>query len=617
MENNIISEITKIKKLMLLSEAPAKPYDELFLALRKLFGKELGPTELRYLDETIGKYNTGQINAAKLLDDLAFLSYSLSDQLFVKFTETLIKHLDETIKKRLSVTFSKLKRKEINITTTETVIDGMTIPGSEMNTILKRYARILNSGLPKITPKILGQKFTQFILNTVKQIFPNYNEVSKRVTDNLERLKIRGLEGAEIIRIQKQIKKDMDSLYAFRKKFIESIYEELDNNIKNSRLYAEKANFEKMKTQLDEIKTKYGEWGQVGAVLQGMNEFKIIIGAAKSAIRFERNLLQILKITPAILKFIKKVREIWVNKDVVEEQIKATKTNETFIKYLKFATPRGFPKKQIDPSNPSSYDEILNKKGFYASVRSYAYELFIRAIKLQVYLAVVQSFKYFFRMRYSFSEELLKNPCVNEITKQMKETKTENAEIYYNKIKDGEIKPVDCLREKLITKSPEEIASMLAVAEFRTLPAESGGKILLVFLKNFMEINLRDVPKKLWPPYQIYQIGEQFLSPIISLFTKGDSSELESLENRIRAERDSIMEQVARANEGLSNQGKSAEKYTNDLTGFTQYLKDEQIPERTPQKNENGGFSNGSLKYTWKDTNNDKKGKFESPKQEM
>jgi hypothetical protein len=608
MDNSIISEITKIKKLMLLSEAPVKLYDELFIALRKLLGNKLTPDALDLLDDTISKYRRGQITPQKLFDDLATLSISLSDELFVKFTQTLIKYLDKTIKDKLLVMFSRLKKKEINITRTETIIDNMTVPNSEMNVLLKRYAQILDSGLPRLTPQIIRQKVTNLVRNIVKKIFPNYNEVSERVMENLKRIKQPGLEGTEITEIRKQIKKDMDTLYAFKRKFLKSIQEELDNGINNSPTYNEKESFRKMKDQLESIKSEYGEWGQVNAILNGMSEFKMIIDAAKSAIRFERNVLQLLKITPAILNFIKKVREIWVNKDVVEEQIKATKTNETFIKYLKFATPRGFPKKQIDPSNPSSYDEILNKKGYYASLRSYSYELFIRAIKLQVYIAIIQSVKYFLRMH--FSEELLKNPCVNEISKQMKETKTENAEIYYNKIANGQIIPVKCLSEYIITKSDKEIASMIALAEFRTLPAERGGKIFLVFLKNFMEINLDEVPKKLWPPYQIYQIGKQLLSPIISLFTEGDSSELDSLENRISTEIDSLRQEAARANEGLLHQGESDEKYSNDINGFKLYLKDKKRPEVNPKLQDNV-FLNGTDKYKFIDSNRNNKGKFE------
>jgi hypothetical protein len=569
------------------------------------------------LDDTISKYRRGQITPQKLFDDLATLSTSLSDQLFVKFTQTLIKHLDDQIKDRLLVTFSRLEKKEINITRTETIIDNMTVPNSEMNVLLKRYAQILDSGLSRLIPQIIRQKVTNLVRNIVKKIFPNYVEVSNRIMNNLNRLKKPGLEGTEIIEIEKQIKKDMDTLFAFKRKFLDSIQEELDKGITNSQDYTQRLSFQKTKDLLENIKNKYGEWGQVSAILKGMSEFKIIIDAAKSATRLESNVLKTIGSLKYIVKIkegIHKFKDLFTNKSAVEEQIAAIKTNETFKKYWYFGTPRGFPKKQIDPTNPSSYDEILNKKGYYASLRSYAYELFIRAIKMQVYLAIIQSFRYFKNINYT--REILKDPCVDEIVKQMKETKTEDAEIYLDKISNGQIIPVNCLRKYITTKSDKEIASMIALAEFRTLPEEQHYKILAVFLKNFIEINLAEVPFKLWPPYQYGTMVWQFLRPHVLLLTEGDSSELDSLENRISTEIDSLRQQAARANEGLLHQGRSDEKYSNDIDGFKLYLKDKKRPEVNPKKQGNN-FLNDDDEYKFVDSNRDNKGKFEYIQQDF
>lgn len=60
------------------------------------------------------------------------------------------------------------------------------------------------------------------------------------------------------------------------------------------------------------------------------------------------------------------------------------------------------------------------------------------------------------------------------------------------------------------------------------------------------------------------------------------------------------------------------EKYTNDINGFKQFLKDNpKLPAKDPQPNKNGGFSTGSFTFTWIDTNKDNKGRFELKKQDF
>ena len=119
----------------------------------------------------------------------------------------------------------------------------------------------------------------------------------------------------------------------------------LDSNDK-----AVKAEYTKIKNNLDRIRKERGEWGYTASVIPGTNEWKSLKQSIYYALTLERNILKAVgNIIKPITTLVKRIRNAWVNNAESTEKIQEfSNKGEGFKKYAFWGSPRGLPPKKIN-----------------------------------------------------------------------------------------------------------------------------------------------------------------------------------------------------------------------------------------------------------------------------
>jgi hypothetical protein len=149
MKNNLISEVDRIKNLMLINEASGGVWDSVIAGLKNITKNE--SVLERQLDDILTKVKTNKINPKELVDKLSVLGMSLDGNTLVKYVEIMITGLDTATKTQIKQISTGLKDGTIQLVTAKNALSQIGQTGS-VDDLLEKYADELSiPSVKKIT----------------------------------------------------------------------------------------------------------------------------------------------------------------------------------------------------------------------------------------------------------------------------------------------------------------------------------------------------------------------------------------------------------------------------------------------------------------------------------
>lgn len=288
--------------------------------------------------------------------------------------------------------------------------------------------RIVDDNLTRVLPI----KFTKFVDNVVS----NMADSARKVNDNINKINQGGLNGEEIKNLEKEILKDMQTIYLNDRKLIDFMTEEINSGAANSTGDVRKA-FNKAKELMGKLKsetTKDGgiPWKSGPLVSKITNKWSIFI---KETLRESFGEWYSLFRMINKSKPVKNVKQVIDNINGIQDNLvdNVTKKNvgSSVIPFWKrqiflttIGSGRGIPFKG---ASPDAYEEII--KAFPKNSLNYArasllLEKVIKVIKMSIYIQIFSVIAQFLGFG-SADKKLQKKygPCINELTKILKTKK--------------------------------------------------------------------------------------------------------------------------------------------------------------------------------------------------
>lgn len=288
--------------------------------------------------------------------------------------------------------------------------------------------RIVDNNLTRVLPI----KFTKFVDNVVS----NMVDSAKKVNDNINKINQGGLNGEEIKNLEKEILKDMQTIYLNDRKLIDYMTEEINSGAANSTGDVRKA-FNKAKDLMGKLKsetTKDGgiPWKSGPLVSKITNKWSIFI---------KETLRESFGEWYSLFRMINKSKPVKSAKQVIDningiqdnlvDNVAKKNVGSSVIPFWKrqiflttIGSGRGIPFKG---ASPDAYEEII--KAFPKNSLNYArasllLEKVIKVIKMSIYIQIFSVIAQFLGFG-SADKKLQKKygPCINELTKILKTKK--------------------------------------------------------------------------------------------------------------------------------------------------------------------------------------------------
>jgi hypothetical protein len=149
MKNNLISEVDRIKNLMLINEASGGVWDSVIAGLKSITRND--SVVVRELDDILTNVKAGRINPTDVQNRLSILGMSLEGNTLVRYVESMLMgpYLDDLFKNQFKQISKGLKDGSIELVDAKNALSqlGQT---NNIDDLLEKYADELTSSSSKI-----------------------------------------------------------------------------------------------------------------------------------------------------------------------------------------------------------------------------------------------------------------------------------------------------------------------------------------------------------------------------------------------------------------------------------------------------------------------------------
>jgi hypothetical protein len=164
MKNNLISEVDRIKNLMLINEASGGVWDSVITGLKSITRND--SVVVKELDDILTNVKAGRINPTELVNKLSVLGMSLDGNTLVRYVELMTTGLDDVSKSQIKQISKGLKNGSIELVDAKNALSQMG-QTSSVDDLLEKYADELSISPIKTTTKTSIE-----LIDDVRKAFP-------------------------------------------------------------------------------------------------------------------------------------------------------------------------------------------------------------------------------------------------------------------------------------------------------------------------------------------------------------------------------------------------------------------------------------------------------------
>jgi len=384
-----------------------------------------------------------------------------------------------------------------------------------------------------IDPNII-KPFLDRFKEKANSFFSNYKKIRARVEANLTKRNTPNLSGDEILKLEKSIKYDMDTLVGARSKYFDELMASINNRSINKDLSKkERETYSVFKNLLETIEEKTSKFGT--SKKNPIPEWAIpYVSGLQAAFSFERKVINLITGTAFMQKIKRGIEFVGTvfNNGPVKEVEKAAETykqstTKSVFKFLFSATPRGMPPSRgiINLKSPTLYDDIIRETGKYGAWKSYATELIMRGLKYQLYIYGIEVILAVHKLgKY---DDFIGNPCTQDVANQMKQKKIKSIEEYLKFITNNKSETPKCLKSYIDQENDKAVVGVLTWAEVMSNDLKQD-KWMKSITDSFSDIELWKIITRLLPAYRYGEFLNTVSKPLRNYLDTGDDSELNS-----------------------------------------------------------------------------------------